>query len=86
MSTIAQFHTHTFADGKSVTKTCKMTFGPYDDANMMHERVSIFTHPTTGQTHSHRFVLAKGGRNNKHSYSDDAGGYESDDVARYTSH
>lgn len=86
MPTVTHIHTHTFADGQRVTKECTYSFGTHDDPNTRHEKESTFTHPGTGETHTHRFAIYKTSKNNKHSYSDDAGGYESDDVERYKTH
>lgn len=84
MPTVTAIHTHTFGDGKPVTKECTLSFGTYDDPNLKRERESTFTHPDTGETHTHRFIMTKTSKNNHHTWSDDTdGGYESDDVSRY---
>lgn len=84
MPTITHTHTHTFSDGQSVTKDCTMTFSSDDDPDLSREKESQFTHPRTGETHTHRFCLTKRSQNNKHTFtSDEKDGYESDDVERY---
>jgi len=87
MTLITHFHTHTFPDGKSVKKSCTMSFKSSDDPNLKHERESTFTHPDTGETHIHRFVMKRTSKHNDHSWSDDTeDGYDSEDVDRYISH
>lgn len=84
MQSITHFHTHTFADGKAVTKSCTMTFGSSDKPDLAREKESVFTHPDTGETHTHRFCLKKTSEHNKHSWSDDTDdGYDSEGVERY---
>ena len=86
MPTITQTHTHTFADGTSVTKRCEMTFSTYDKPTLSREKESIFTHPETGETFTFRFAMNKNSKNGDHSYTDDDPAYDSDGVERYKSY
>ena len=61
-----------------------MTFYGSDKPNVSREKESIFRHPDTGETHTHRFVLTKNSQNNERSWSDDTeDGYDSDGVERF---
>lgn len=86
MPKISQTHTHTFADGTSVTKSCEMTFSTYDKPTLSHEKESIFIHPETGERFTFRFVLNKNSKNGHHTFTDDDPAYDSDDVSRYKSY
>ena len=61
-----------------------MTFSRSTEPDLRREKESIFEHPDTGETYTHRFVLTKNSQNNKHSWSDDTeDGYDSEDVERF---
>lgn len=86
MPSIVATHTHTFSDGESVTESHELKYYTNNDMNLVHEKIQVFKHPTTGETHSHRFRVRKSDKSGQHTYSDDAGGYESDEVERYKSY
>jgi hypothetical protein len=69
-------HTHTFYDGTKVTKQCIMTFNDYDKPDLVREKTSIFTHPETGETFSHRFSFTKDDDEDQKSSTSDAPGGE----------
>ena len=84
MPTITKTHSHTFSDGKKVTKDCTMTFGSSDNPDLVREHESVFKHPRTGETFTWRFEMTKRSKNNSRTYTDDRDdGYDSEGVVRY---
>jgi len=85
MPKITHTHTHYFDDGESVAKDCTMTFYSFDnDPNISKEHVSLFEHPSTDKTFTHRFFLHKNSENNERSWTDDRpGGQDSDGIVSY---
>lgn len=88
MPVITHYHTHTFADGEPIRKACQMTFQSNDAPALKREKESVFEHPTSGETHTHRFVMTKLSQKiNRETFSDDTeDGYDSEDVERYRSY
>jgi hypothetical protein len=87
MPKITHGHTHTFSDGKKVTKYCEMTFSTNDNPKLNREKESTFTHPDTEETFTFRFVMNKNSKDNEHTFTDDTdNGYDSEGVQRYKSY
>ncbi len=67
--TITHSHTHLFEDGKSVTKSCKMWFNNSDNPTLGRRKEMTFTHPWTGESYVHQFVMTKNSEDLLHTSS-----------------
>lgn len=57
--TLTKTHTHTFADGESVTKSMDMEFDDHHPDNHEQRVELVFNHPTTAEQHTHDLVFRK---------------------------